>query len=36
LREANNAKLHQSEQRYTGLSDRLFADDHRSYERRAS
>jgi predicted 2-oxoglutarate/Fe(II)-dependent dioxygenase YbiX len=24
LREANNAKLHQSEQRYTGLSDRLF------------
>ncbi len=35
LREANNAKLHQNEQRYTGLSDRLFADDHRSYERRA-
>jgi hypothetical protein len=24
LREANNAKLHQHEQRYTGLSDRLF------------
>jgi predicted 2-oxoglutarate/Fe(II)-dependent dioxygenase YbiX/peroxiredoxin len=35
LREANNAKLHQSEQRYTGLSDRLFPDQHRSDERRA-
>jgi predicted 2-oxoglutarate/Fe(II)-dependent dioxygenase YbiX len=36
LREANNAKLHQSEQRYTGLSDRLFPDDPPSFERRAS
>jgi predicted 2-oxoglutarate/Fe(II)-dependent dioxygenase YbiX len=36
LREANNAKLHQTEQRYSGLSDRLFPDDHRSDERRAS
>jgi predicted 2-oxoglutarate/Fe(II)-dependent dioxygenase YbiX len=36
LREANNAKLHQTEQRYSGLSDRLFPDDHRSDEPRAS
>jgi predicted 2-oxoglutarate/Fe(II)-dependent dioxygenase YbiX/peroxiredoxin len=34
LRETNNAKLHQSEQRYVGVSDRLFPD--RSVERRAS
>jgi predicted 2-oxoglutarate/Fe(II)-dependent dioxygenase YbiX/peroxiredoxin len=27
LRESNNAKLHQNEQRYSGLSDRLFPDD---------
>jgi predicted 2-oxoglutarate/Fe(II)-dependent dioxygenase YbiX len=26
LRESNNAKLHQSEQRYSGISDRLFPD----------
>jgi hypothetical protein len=35
LREANNAKLHQHEQRYTGVSDRLFAED-APQERRAS
>lgn len=27
LRERNNAKLHQGEERYSGLSDRLYADD---------
>lgn len=36
LRESNNAKLHQGEQRYSGLSDRLFPEDHRPSERRAS
>jgi predicted 2-oxoglutarate/Fe(II)-dependent dioxygenase YbiX/peroxiredoxin len=36
LREANNAKLHQSEQRYSSLSDRLFPDDPPSFKRRAS
>jgi predicted 2-oxoglutarate/Fe(II)-dependent dioxygenase YbiX/peroxiredoxin len=35
LREANNAKLHQHEQRYTGLSDRLFPECDVELERRA-
>ena len=35
LREANNAKLHDSEQRYGGLSDRLFPDQDQRTERRA-
>ena len=36
LREENNAKIAQSEFRYAGgLSDRLFADDERTGERRA-
>ena len=34
LRENNNAKLHAGEQRYSGISDRLFPDDNR--DRRAS
>jgi len=36
LRESNNAKLHQSERRYSGLSDRLFPNDDRAYRRRVS
>jgi predicted 2-oxoglutarate/Fe(II)-dependent dioxygenase YbiX len=36
LRESNNAKLHQGEQRYSGLSDRLFPEDDQQNERRAS
>jgi predicted 2-oxoglutarate/Fe(II)-dependent dioxygenase YbiX/peroxiredoxin len=35
LRESNNAKLHQSEQRYGGLSDRLFPHSDCPYQRRA-
>jgi predicted 2-oxoglutarate/Fe(II)-dependent dioxygenase YbiX len=35
LRERNNAKLHQGESRYSGISDRLFPDDERTVERRA-
>ncbi len=35
LRETNNARLHDSEQRYVGLSDRLFPDRDRAPERRA-
>jgi hypothetical protein len=34
LRESNNAKLHQGEQRYGGLSDRLFPEDDGAGERR--
>jgi predicted 2-oxoglutarate/Fe(II)-dependent dioxygenase YbiX/peroxiredoxin len=34
LRESNNAKLHQGEQRYSGLSDRLFPEDDRQSEQR--
>jgi predicted 2-oxoglutarate/Fe(II)-dependent dioxygenase YbiX len=36
LRERNNARLHQGEQRYGGLSDRLFAEKDDASERRAS
>jgi predicted 2-oxoglutarate/Fe(II)-dependent dioxygenase YbiX/peroxiredoxin len=36
LRESNNAKLHQGEQRYGGLSDLLLPEDDRAGERRAS
>jgi predicted 2-oxoglutarate/Fe(II)-dependent dioxygenase YbiX/peroxiredoxin len=36
LRETNNAKLHQNEQRYSGISDLLFPDRARRDERRAS
>jgi predicted 2-oxoglutarate/Fe(II)-dependent dioxygenase YbiX len=36
LRETNNAKLHQGESRYSGMTDKLFPDDDRSRERRAS
>ena len=36
LREANNEKLLQPEFRYTGTSDRLFPEDDRAGERRAS
>lgn len=36
LREANNARLHQSESRYGGTSDRLFPDADHTLERRAS
>jgi predicted 2-oxoglutarate/Fe(II)-dependent dioxygenase YbiX/peroxiredoxin len=36
LRETNNAKLHDNEQRYKGLSDRLFPEDNRADIRRAS
>jgi predicted 2-oxoglutarate/Fe(II)-dependent dioxygenase YbiX len=36
LRQKNNANLHQGEQRYRGLSDRLFADGEPAGERRAS
>jgi predicted 2-oxoglutarate/Fe(II)-dependent dioxygenase YbiX/peroxiredoxin len=36
LRERNNARLHQGEQRYGGLSDRLFAEKEDAGERRAS
>jgi predicted 2-oxoglutarate/Fe(II)-dependent dioxygenase YbiX/peroxiredoxin len=36
LRETNNAKLHDNEQRYKGLSDRLFPEDNRADRRRAS
>jgi predicted 2-oxoglutarate/Fe(II)-dependent dioxygenase YbiX len=36
LRESNNAKLHQGEQRYSGLSDLLLPEDDRAGERRAS
>jgi predicted 2-oxoglutarate/Fe(II)-dependent dioxygenase YbiX/peroxiredoxin len=36
LRESNNAKLHQTEQRYSGMSDRLFPEQERREERRAS
>ena len=35
LREANNAKLHQNESRYGGISDRLFPEDEPIRERRA-
>jgi predicted 2-oxoglutarate/Fe(II)-dependent dioxygenase YbiX/peroxiredoxin len=35
-RESNNANLHQGEQLYAGISDRLFPDDERASERRAS
>jgi predicted 2-oxoglutarate/Fe(II)-dependent dioxygenase YbiX/peroxiredoxin len=36
LRESNNAKLHQNEQRYTGLSDRLFPEQAPARVRHAS
>ncbi len=36
LRERNNARLHQGEQRYGGLCDRLFAEQDDAGERRAS
>lgn len=36
LRESNNARLHQGEQRYTGISDRLFPERELAGERRAS
>jgi len=36
LRRSNNAKLHQGEERYSGLSDRLFPEDGRDGERQAS
>ena len=36
LRESNNAKLQQGEQRYSGISDRLFPENDRARERRAS
>jgi predicted 2-oxoglutarate/Fe(II)-dependent dioxygenase YbiX len=36
LRERNNAKLHQGETKYSGISDLLFPDEERAAERRAS
>jgi peroxiredoxin len=36
LREANNAKLHQNEWRYSGISDHLYPEDEHTLERRAS
>jgi predicted 2-oxoglutarate/Fe(II)-dependent dioxygenase YbiX len=35
-RETNNAKLHENESQYSGISDYLFPDDERARERRAS
>ena len=36
LRESNNAKLHEGEEQYGGISDRLFPDAQRTQERLAS